>query len=221
MAVSARDVGADYAGGGRRRISLQSSRLTKAWAGGRVLAQMAKSCSNFNRICLTGIKSRLYGFAVLGAAPTMIAHARAAVCYPLRPRKPGGCLTIGLALAGLSHKDPGLTMPSESIVEFAMAHRASKHKLSTARVWQEKLVDLQRQGRWATVHGPIASAAATLLDFGWDASSISEWTDPIGDHSGHRLPGAQLGKHSSRSPRRQISEGAVGSRPGVRRRSGA
>ena len=111
LAACGRDVGVDFAGGGRRRVTLQASRLAKTKAGGRVLAKMVKSCKEFKKLVFIGVRSRLYGFAVQGAAPTTIAHARNAVCHPLGVRKPGGCLTTGLALAGLSHKDPALTMP--------------------------------------------------------------------------------------------------------------
>ena len=143
LAACGRDVGVDFAGGGRRRVNLQVSRLAKTKAGGRVLAKMVKSCKEFKKLVFTGVRSRLYGFPVQGAAPTTVAHARNAVCHPLGGvHKPEGCLTTGLALAGLSHKDPALTMPTENVVEFAVGHAASSRKLSTARVWQEKAVDL-------------------------------------------------------------------------------
>ena len=178
LAACGRDVGVDFAGGGRRRVTLQASRLAKTKAGGRVLAKMVKSCKEFKKLVFTGVRSRLYGFAVQGAAPTTIAHARNAVCHPLGVRKPGGCLTTGLALAGLSHKDPALTMPIENVVEFAVGHAASSHKLSTARVWQEKAVELEPNGRWSKVHGPMASAAATLLDFEWEIPAVDHWISP-------------------------------------------
>ena len=177
-----RDVGVDYAGGSRRRITLQATRLGKARAGGRVLQKMIKTCQNFKKLVFTGVRTRLYGFPIQGAAPTTVAHARSAVCHPLGLRKPGGCLTVGLALAGMSHKDPALTMPLENVLEFALGHASSSHKLSTARVWQEKAVDLAGKGRWAKVHGPMASAAATLLDFEWEIPSIDLWISPDAVH---------------------------------------
>ena len=73
----------------------------------------------------TGIKSRLFGFPVLGAAPHTIRAVRGIVCRPLGIRKPGVCLMTGLALAQISCKDPSVTMAIDNVVEFACAHRAS------------------------------------------------------------------------------------------------
>ncbi len=69
-------------------------------------------------------------------------------------------------------------MPLENVVEFALGHASSTHKMSTARVWQEKATELTGKGRWSRVHGPLASAAATLLDFEWDIPAINEWISP-------------------------------------------
>ena len=194
LASCARDIGVDFAGGGRRRVTLQTSRLAKTRAGGRVLAKMVKGCKDFKKLVFTRVRSRLYGFPIQGIAPTTVSHARTAVCHPLGVRKPGGCLTTGLALAGLSHKDPALTMPIENVVEFAAGHAASTHKLSTARVWQVKAVDLEAKGRWSRVHGPMASAAATLLDFEWEIPEVDRWISPdlcpwIIDYSDQNLEG--------------------------------
>ena len=180
VAACARDVGVDFAGGGRRRVTLQTGRLIKTKTGGKVLAKMVKDCSSFKKLVFTGIMSRLYGFPVLGAAPTTVSHARSAVCHPLGLRKAGGCLTTGLALAGWSHKDPALTMPIENIFEFATGHAASSHCMSTSRVWKVKAPQLGLQGRWSKVHGPMSSAAATLLDFGWQIPEADCWISPDG-----------------------------------------
>ena len=58
----------------------------------------------------------------------------------------------------------------------------------------EKAVDLAGKGRWAKAHGPMASAAATLLDFEWEIPAINEWVSPdlvpwSIDYADHNLEG--------------------------------
>ena len=59
-----RDVGVDYAGGSRRRITLQATRLGKARAGGRVLQKMIKTCKKsrnwFSLGCAPGFTASLF-----------------------------------------------------------------------------------------------------------------------------------------------------------------
>ena len=65
-------------------------------------------------------------------------------------------------------------MPMDNIADFAVGHAASDHSLVTAKVWNQVVTKLSPVGRWARAFGPLSSAIATLLDFGWTLPSISE-----------------------------------------------
>ena len=120
----------------------------------------------------------MYGFSVLVAAPSTTRAARTAICAPLGCRKPGGCLTTALATQGLSDKDPAVTIPLESVVDFVAGHRASDHALVTTQYWPIVVDKLVPSGRWSKVSGPLSSAIATLLGFGWQIPKINEIVSP-------------------------------------------
>ena len=115
-----RDVGCDLAGGSRRRVSLQKFRLAKAKTGAKIISQLSKKTKDFKKLVFTGIRSRLYGFSVMGSAPSTTRMARNAVSGPLGLRKPGGCTTTGFALGCLSKKDPAITIPIENVTDFTL-----------------------------------------------------------------------------------------------------
>ena len=80
---------------------------------------------------------------------------------------------------GLSGKDPAVTMPMENVLDFVTGHLASDHKVISQQIWPQ-LVKLLPSGRWAKVFGPMSSAIATLLGFGWTLPDISTWQSPDG-----------------------------------------
>ena len=175
-----RDVGCDLAGGSRRRVSLQKFRLAKAKTGAKIISQLSKKTKDFKKLVFTGIRSRLYGFSVMGSAPSTTRMARNAVRGPLGLRKPGGCTTTGFALGCLSKKDPAITIPIENVTDFISGHLASDHQMVTAKLWPDVASKLQAPGRWSRVFGPLSSAIATLLDFDWAVPSITQWVSPDG-----------------------------------------
>ena len=141
----------------------------------RLFRRFRKNAKILRSSFFIGIRSRMYGFSVLGAVPCTTRVARAAICAPLGCRKPGGCLTTGLALHGLSAKDPAVTIPKENVIDFIAAHMASDHGMVTAKHWPSLVQKLGPTGRWSRVFGPLSSATATLLDVGWQLPSIQEW----------------------------------------------
>ena len=66
ISTDSRDVGADYSGGSRRRITLQKERLQKVKKGVKTVIKMSgiiKSCILF---FFTGVKLRAWGYSVMG-----------------------------------------------------------------------------------------------------------------------------------------------------------
>ncbi len=105
LAPVGRDVGCDLAGGARRRVTLQKYRLAKAKRGAKIISQLSKKTTDFEKLFFTGLRSRLYAFFVMGAAPSTTRMARSSISGPLGLRKPGGCTATGFALHGLSKKE--------------------------------------------------------------------------------------------------------------------
>ena len=120
------------------------------------------------------MRSRLFGFSVMGSAPSTTRMARGSIGGPLGLRKPGGCTTTGFALHGLSKKDPGITIPIENVVDFFAGHLASDHQLITAKLWPDIASKLLGAVRWGKVFWPLSSAVATLLDFGWQVPELAQ-----------------------------------------------
>ena len=77
VAASGRDVGCDLAGGSRRRVTLQKNRIGKVRSASRVITSLGKKFKHFRKSVFTGVKSRFFGFAVQGAAPTTVRHTLA------------------------------------------------------------------------------------------------------------------------------------------------
>ena len=94
------DLGVDFVAGGRRRVSNQTSRMTKMRSGVAStlkLGRITKGTAT-RRLILTGIKPRIYGFSALGASPTTIGTIRTSIVKGLSLRKPGGCATTALLM---------------------------------------------------------------------------------------------------------------------------
>ena len=79
---------------------------------------------------------------------------------------------------GLSDKDPAVTIPMENATEVVAGHRASDHQMVTEQHWPNIVGKLAPLGRWSRVFGPLSSAIATLLDFGWQLTKLDEWICP-------------------------------------------
>ncbi len=63
--ASAKDLGVDFAGGGRRRIPVQQLRLLGAQRVGRIVSQLGKATKQAKRLVITGVRPRFYGFAAM------------------------------------------------------------------------------------------------------------------------------------------------------------
>ena len=141
--ASAKDLGVDFAGGGRRRIPVQQLRLLGASRAGRMVSQLGKITKQAKRLVITGVRPRFYGFAAIGSSPTTTLKMRAILGNAAGIRKPGGCATTAFFLAGMEHQNPCLSFPWETIVEFAIAHAGSGMKLANATAWTAKLPFLE------------------------------------------------------------------------------
>ena len=179
--ASAKDLGVDFAGGGRRRIPVQQIRLLAAKKAGSMVSQLGKVTKQAKRLVITGVRPRFYGFAAMGSSPTTTFKMRAILGNAAGIRKPGGCATTAFFLADMEHQDPCLTFPLETIIEFAIAHAGSGMKLANAQAWSAKLPALEDRCRWGKVYGAMSAAMASLLDAGFDIPDIGKWHDPSGE----------------------------------------
>ena len=177
------DLGVDFVAGGRRRVSLQSTRMTKLHTGVISTLRVGKITKGAatRRLILTGIKPRIYGFSVLGAAPTTVMSIRTSLVKGLCIRKPAGCATTALAMHGYQAKDPLVTMMVENVTGLVEAvMQENRPTLIHQKAFDAILISMPETHRWSHVKGPMSSAIATLLDHGWVLNSIGSWTDPSG-----------------------------------------
>ena len=178
--ASAKDLGVDFTGGGRRRIPVQQIRLLAAQRAGRMVSQLGKITKQAKRLVITGVRPRFYGYAAMGSSPTSTFKMRAILGNAAGIRKPGGCATTAFFLADMDHQDPCLSFPLETILEFAIAHAGSGMKLANAQAWVAKLPSLEDRCRWGKVFGTMSAAMASLLDAGFEIPDIGRWVDPSG-----------------------------------------
>ena len=73
------DVGCDLASGSRRRVSLQKYRMQKVKSASKMVSALSKKCKSYRKLVFTGIRSGMYVFSVLGAAPSTTRAARTAI----------------------------------------------------------------------------------------------------------------------------------------------
>ncbi len=97
---------------------------------------------------MTGVKQRFYDYAAMGASPSTQKRMRAVLASAEGYRKPGGCTTTALALAGLTAADPWVEFPLETVVEFLIAHMGSGMKLANEQASQQKLPEMARGASW-------------------------------------------------------------------------
>jgi hypothetical protein len=95
---AAKDLGVDFAGGGRRRIPVQQIRLLNAKRAGDKVSILGKATKEAKRLVMTGVKPRLYGFAAMGASPTATKKMRAILGNAAGLRRAGGCATTAFDL---------------------------------------------------------------------------------------------------------------------------
>ena len=112
VGVVGQDLGTDFVAGGRRWVSMQTSRMVKMRS---VITHTIPlgSCTKgtaTRRLILNGVKPRIYGVSVLASAPATTLNVRTSIVKGLRIRKPAGCTTTALAMNGLSDQDPLLEM---------------------------------------------------------------------------------------------------------------
>ena len=178
------DLGSDFVAGARRRVSLQTFRMTKVMTGVSSTIQVGRVTKGAatRRLILTGVRPRVYGFSVLGAAPTTIHNIRTTLVKGLSIKKPGGCATTALATHGYLAKDPLLTMLVENVLGLAEAIQQEGGLTQIHKsAWDTIYCNMPQTYRWSSVKGPLSSAMATLLDLGWNLLSIEHWEDPDGN----------------------------------------
>ena len=196
VGVVGQDLGADFVAGGRRRVSMQTTRMAKMRSGVTHTIRLGKCTKGTatRRLILIGVKPRIYGFSVLGAAPTTILNVRTSIVKGLCIRKPGGCATTALAMNGFSDKDPLLTMTTDNIVGFIEgARQEGGITRILQRAWDHSHKAMPSSGKWSAVNGPMSSAIATLSDLDWTLTSMDTWSDPEGsqwqlDYKDPQLP---------------------------------
>ena len=142
-------------------------------------SMLGKYTKQAAKLAFTNAKPKLYAMSAMGLSPTKRAKCRSLLCRPLGVKKTGGCLTMALAAHRLHHKDPGLTLAVDNIVDCVAALIQSPEKL-TAIAWERALDNLSGSHRWAYVRGPLSSMIATLLDFHWAPEAYNKWYDPTG-----------------------------------------
>lgn len=125
VGAAGQDLGVDFTAGGRRRISMQTCRMTRMRSGITHTLRVGKCTEGTatRRLILTGVRPRIYGFSAIGAAPTTIQTTRASIIKGLCIRKPGGCASTSLPMYGYQWKDPLVTMMVENILGYAEAVR--------------------------------------------------------------------------------------------------
>ena len=166
---------------------MQTTRMAKMRTGVTSTLRVGKVTKGAatRRLILTGIRPRIYGFSVLGAAPTTVMNVRTSLVKGLCIRKPAGCATTALATHGYQDKDPLVSMMVENVTGMVEAIRQENGPtLIHRKAFDTILASMPESRRWSHVKGPISSAIATLLDHGWHLDSISEWTDPAGNKWG-------------------------------------
>jgi hypothetical protein len=136
---SAKDLGVDFAGGGRRRIPVQQIRLLHTKREGDKVSLLGKTTKQAKRLVMTGVKPRFYGFAAMGASLTATKKVRAILGNAAGIRKAGGCATTAFDLGEMQLQDPCISFPLETAVEFAIAHAGSGMKLANGEAWRKKL----------------------------------------------------------------------------------
>jgi len=176
---SGRDVGADFSGGSRRRVSIQDYRIAKVQSSVNAISMLGKYTKQAAKLAFTNAKPKLYAMSAMGLSPTKRAKCRSLLCRPLGVRKTGGCLTMAMATHRLHYKDPALTLAIDNILDCVIAIAQSPLKL-TAIAWNRTMDNLSTNHRWAHVKGPLSSMMATLIDFNWAPEEYDKWYDPSG-----------------------------------------
>ena len=74
---SAKDLGIDFCGSRRRILPVQQLRLLNSSTSGRQVSVLGKATKRANRLTMTGVKQRFYGYAAMGASPTTQKRMRA------------------------------------------------------------------------------------------------------------------------------------------------
>ena len=113
----AKDLGVDHGAGSRRRVTVQATRLLNAGRARKQVCIPGRHTKQARKLAITAVKPRLYGFAAMGASPTMAKKARAAYGGAAALRKAGGCQTVAIHSGGLQHGDPGLCLPFETVTD--------------------------------------------------------------------------------------------------------
>ena len=88
----------------------------------------------------------------------------------------GGCIATAFLCSGNESKDPELTLAVENVLHYLEALLAQpRHmRLAVSVAWPAIKEDLDVGLRWAKVKGPMSSAIATLLDYGFDPCEFDE-----------------------------------------------
>ena len=68
---SSKFLGVDFAGRGRRRIPVQHLRFLSVCQSAKQVAMLGKHTKQARRLVQTVVRSRFYGFAAMGASPSM------------------------------------------------------------------------------------------------------------------------------------------------------
>ena len=168
MAEVGADLGTDCVAGGPRRCTLQKCRMQKIRSGVTHTLKLGKSANGrlARKLILTGVMPRGCGFSVMGCAPTTSAALRTDFVNGVCVKKPSGCATTALETNGLGKKDPLITTAVENVLGFVQAVQVEGWSPDTQRAWNSTLKNLDWEGRWGRVQGPMASCVATLRDWG-------------------------------------------------------
>ena len=122
---------------------MQQMRMLNVSRSAKQVSLLSKHTKQTRKLVITGVRSKFYGFAAMGASPTTCKKMRAKLCNAAGIRKAAGCATTALSLAGMQDSDPMVAYPLETVLEFSIAHSHSGMKLINAEAWRRKLADLQ------------------------------------------------------------------------------
>jgi hypothetical protein len=179
---SARDLGVEFSGGARRRITIQKARLGRVRSGTKIVLKLGATTKQARKLQVTAIKPRAWGFAAQGCSPSMAKALRSFFGKGLNIKKAGGCLTTALHMHHFGSEDPLLGQALDNVLHFlqALLDQPRHQRLAVAQVWKEQRDKLAGGYRWAKVRGPMSSAIATLWDWGFEPVAVDSWIDPSG-----------------------------------------
>lgn len=188
-AKSSKDLGVDFACGRRRSTAVIDNRIGKARDKASKAHTLAKQAGlgyyqQYTRLTSQSVDpAMLYGASVAGLSVRQLQRTRSVQALSLGIKSTQQCVTASLALVGKDHADPGIAVRVATVFQWLqLMHAPEFMEVASSRAWTAMVEHLRHSSsKWSTVAGPMGATIVTLLELGWQPSSITSWTSDAGD----------------------------------------